>query len=270
MALVVVALLTGLGAYLLSNHPSPAPLQAVVVDGAFKPIALVGWNADVVFENATFASFSKATGFDWPEQRAADYPIYAWFEAGLKGHADGLPQGRRFTSAVNTNVLFELQPYNTNNVLLLSSLNPKGKLVLTQSAAYRSLFILTAAGGGDSEGNLQLHFSDRTDSEHVPFQVPDWWTSFRQPRAPRTPALTGLGRSNGKQRFQYEDWRKIQGDTGFALYQIEIDLTALGVHQKAIKSITFSKGSAGVTLGIFAISGDPFSSADFPTAELER
>jgi len=116
-------------------------------DSAFKPIKVTGWNADVVFENA---AFSTATNFDWHSPQGSDYPLYAWFEAGLEGHADGLPKSRRFTSAANTNVLFELQPYTTNNVLLLTGAKPSATLVIVEPSAYRCLFILAAAGGGDN------------------------------------------------------------------------------------------------------------------------
>jgi hypothetical protein len=171
-------------------------------ESAVKPIKLTGWNTDVVFENA---AFSTATNFDWHSPQGSDYPLYAWFEAGLEGHADGLPKSRRFTSAANANVLFELQPYTTNNVLLLTGAKPSATLVFVEPSAYRCLFILAAAGGGDNEGNLRLHFIDGTDGELLAFQAPDWWASYPRPRVTRTPAITGLGRSNGERRFKYED-----------------------------------------------------------------
>jgi len=232
-------------------------LQVNASDAVFRPIVLTGWNTDVVFENATS---SAATSFDHPDQRPSDYPLYAWFESGLQDHTDGLPASRRFASAANTNVLFELQPYTTNNVLLLTEAKPAGKLVLVEPSAYRCLFILAAAGGGESTVNLQLHFSDGTNSEPIACQVPDWWTAAES-RLSRTPAISGLGRSNGKQGFEYED----HGDDAFGLYQSKIDLTTLGLHGKTIQSISFKKVSGGATAGIFAISGERSKSSDSPT-----
>jgi hypothetical protein len=232
-------------------------LQVHASEAVFRPIALIGWNADVVFESAASPA---ATSFDHPNQRPPDYPLYAWFESGLEGHTDGLPASRRFASAANTNVLFELQPYTTNNVLLLTEAKPAGKLVLVEPSAYRCLFILSAAGGGDSTVNLQFHFSDGTDSEPVACQVPDWWTAS-ETKLTRTPAITGLGRSNGKQGFEYEE----HGDDAFGLYQSRIYLTTLGLHGKTIQSISFKKISGGATAGIFAISGERSKSSDSPT-----
>jgi hypothetical protein len=237
-------------------------LQADAKDAVFRPITLTGWNTDVVFEDAASPA---ATSFDHPNQRPPDYPLYAWFESGLQGHTDGLPASRRLVSAADSDVVFELQPYTTNNVLLLTVPKPSGELALVEPAAYRCLFILVAAGGGDSTVNLQLHFSDGTTSEAVACQAPDWFTASAT-RLPRTPAITGLGRSNGKQGFEYED----HGDDAFGLYQSRIDLTTLGLHGKTIQSIRFKKGSGGATAGIFAISGERSKSSASPTVESER
>jgi hypothetical protein len=98
--------------------------------------------------------------------------------------------------------------------------------------------------------------------------VPEWWASYPATGLAKTAAITGLARSNGK--FTYEDWRKNPGDAGFALYQAEIDLTALNLHQKPIQSITFKMGGTSVTVGIFAISGERSKSSDSPGTELER
>ena len=213
-----------------------------------RPIALTGWNADVIFEKG---KASSATSFDRPNQRTNDYPLYAWFESGLEGHADGLPVSRRFASASSGDVVFELQPYDTNNVLLLTSAKPSGKLTLVEPAVCRSLFLLVAGGGGESRGSLQLRFTDGTESASIPFAVPDWWTSF-EGKVTKTPAITGLGRSNGQNEFQYEEY----GDNGFGLFQAKIDLATAKLDSKLIESISLKKEGGGATAGIFAISGE--------------
>jgi hypothetical protein len=237
-------------------------VQVHASDAVFRPIALTGWNADVVFENAASPA---ATSFDLLNQRQTDSPIYAWFESGLEGHTDGLPESRRFSSAADTNIVFELRPYTNNNVLLLSLAKPTGKLALVEPAAYRALFILAAAGGGDATVTVQFHFSDGTNSEPVTFQAPDWWTGS-QSRFTRTTAITGLGRSNGRQGFQYEE----HGDDAFCLYQTKIDLMTLGLDKKTIQSISLKKGGGDGTAGIFAISGEHSKAPDSPKPESER
>jgi hypothetical protein len=225
-------------------------------DAVFRPIALTGWNTDVVFENATSPA---ATSFDNLSQRQADAPLYAWFESGLQGHSDGLPASRQLVSAADSEVLFELQPYTTNNVLLLTGAKPTGKLVLVEPAAYKVLFILAAGGDGESKVSLQLHFGDGTNSEPIACEAPDWFAASPT-KLSRSPAITGLGRSNGKQGFEYEE----HGDDAFGLYQTKIDLTTLGLHGKTIQSISFTKRGGGATAGIFAISGERSKSPDSP------
>lgn len=229
------------------------PVQAA--DASCEPIQAMGWNTDVVFENTPAPS---AKSFDNLNQKQTEAPLYAWFESGLEGHADGLPASRRLASAANTNVLFELQPYNTNNVLLLTATKRAGNLTLAKPSAYRTLFILGAAGGGDNAATLQLHFSGGGDTEVIiPCPVSDWWTSAEGKLA-KTPALSGLGRSNGNERFQYEE----HGDDAFALYQIKIDLAKLGLDRKPITSLTFKMADGGGTVGIFAISGEASKSPE--------
>ena len=220
----------------------------------FKPVALTGWNRDVVFENTASPT---AMSFDLLKERQPDSPLYAWFESGLEGNTDGLPASRRFASAADTNLLFELQPYTNKNVLLLTAAKPSGKLVLVEPSAYRALFILAAAGGGDTAATLQLHFSDGKDSEPIACPVPDWWTGSES-KLTRTPAISGLGRSNGTQGFAYED----HGDDAFGLYQIRVDLRSLGLDKKTVESISFKKGGGDATAGIFAISGERSSASE--------
>src|SRR5436190_5485324 len=163
---------------------------ALAVTSAFAadlatPLALSGWNADVVLENS-------------PSRSAAFFDMnYAeWFEAGLGGHHDGLPASRQFLSSVTPGVLFELQGYDGPNVLQLSATNQTNSLNLTQTAPFRRLYILAASGNGGGMGTLILAFTDGTVSMRMPFYAPDWWDGTRDP-APTRPALKGLARSLG-------------------------------------------------------------------------
>ena len=88
-----------------------ARLQVNALAHAVIPVPVTGWNTDVIVEVGS--------------QPVANWPFdglgIQWIESGFMGHADGFPNSRQFTSAVNTNVLFQLQPYDSANVLLLSS-----------------------------------------------------------------------------------------------------------------------------------------------------
>ena len=256
--------LTSPGAHSITSHMNLSFIKACVLtvllsapaalfaadakDAAGKPIALSGWNADVVYENG---AAPKATSFDLLNQSQPDAPAYAWFESGLDGHSDGLPVSRRVISAADTNVVFVLQPYTNHNVLLLSGAKPSGTLVLSNPAPYKVLFILAAAGNGDANLTLRIHSAEGAESDPIALAVPDWFTGG-ETRLTRTPALAGLGRSNGTQGFGYEE----HGDDGFALYQLKVDLAALGLDKKPIQNISFKKVAGPGTAGIFAISGE--------------
>src|SRR2546422_10315107 len=88
------------------------------------PIALTGFNEDVVSENA-------ATPF----AMRFDGGTAAWIEAGLGGHTDGLPNSRVFVNdgssgTTNTGTTFMFEPYTANNALRLLAGTTSGTLTL--------------------------------------------------------------------------------------------------------------------------------------------
>src|SRR5215471_7710248 len=93
---------------------------------AQSPIALTGWNRDVIVENSATPPYSSAAlPFDVPNN-------YGFYQAGLPGSTRGLPAGGSFTSLVDGTTVFQFQPYTANNVLQLSeSTSSFGTLTLT-------------------------------------------------------------------------------------------------------------------------------------------
>lgn len=206
------------------------------------PIALTGWNQDVILENSPVP---LAT---------ADFDTLGayWFEAGLGGHADGLPASLHFTSQFDTNVLFQLQSYEGNNVLRLQGpreAKTQGTLTLVTPGPYQSLAILASCGGeSGNQAGLVLSFSDGTVVSNLTYVAHDWSTG-----PPANLAITGLGR-----------YQPLQGATiyqnegrGFGMYETDIDLAALGVEKKLLASLTFTKANDSLVTGIFAVSGQP-------------
>ena len=207
------------------------------------PVALSGWNADVVLENSPSRS---ATFFDMNYGE--------WFEAGLGGHNDGLPASRQVLSTLTPGVLFELQHYDGPNVLQLFATNETSSLNLPQPAPFRRLYILAASGNGGGTGTLVLAFTDGSNSQAMPFYAPDWWDGTRDP-APRRPALKGLARSiGGGPDLDYQF-----SPPGFSLHQTDIDFSALGFESKVLSKIIFTKPRAfpaPYSTSIFAVSGE--------------
>src|SRR5215813_11803454 len=79
------------------------------------PIAVSGWNRDVIVENtASGPPFTNyATEVNAGEGRAH-------YQTGLPRYAWGLPPSGGFVSMVGDGTMFQFQPYTTNNALILS------------------------------------------------------------------------------------------------------------------------------------------------------
>ena len=117
------------------------------VNASVLPIALTGWNQDVIAETtATSPSAGTTTnaGANW-----------VYYEHGASGTSQGLPVSGQFTSASNANVTFQFQSYTANNVAYRFN----GTLALVAPAAYSSLSFLTSSQGGGSF-SAKLDFSD--------------------------------------------------------------------------------------------------------------
>jgi hypothetical protein len=264
---------SGTYAVKVSNSAGSATARArIQVDSpnpSVLPLALTGWNADVIVEpkhGPVPTWWFDAGGWQW---------IAAELSASGEVHPDGFPTSGRFTSALNTNVAFQLQPFAGNNVLLLSSPVDPGipgyiappdhttdELTLVQPARYSFLAVAAASGGYGGIGTIVLNFADGTHSREFPLMGPDWWNGghsdyWTDPEAPGAPAIAGLGRvSSG---FNYDN----SLGYGFNLYESDIDLAAEGLDNKPLASVTFSKppatlrkvGIGPLTTGIFAVSG---------------
>ena len=100
------------------------------------PVAATGWNSDRVLENTPWFD---GEAFDIASLNATVGGYY-WFEAGFQGRADGLPGSRLISSSSNSNAVFELQPYDTNNVIALEGTNSVGDELLSRNAIQRFRF----------------------------------------------------------------------------------------------------------------------------------
>jgi hypothetical protein len=214
------------------------------VMGASIPIAVTGFNGDVVSENTATpfaASFDGGTN--------------AWFESGLGGHADGLPNSRVFVNdgsngSTNTGTTFMFQPYTGNNALLLKAGSTSGTLTLTNPASFGLLAILASSGNGGGTGNAVLNFAGGI-TRNITYNATDW---NQQSNPPGPTALGNLGRNTaiGANGMGFTYGKNVP----FAFYETDINLLSLGADGLTLQSITFN-GMAGTanTTGIFAISG---------------
>ena len=105
----------------------------------------------------------------------------------------------------------------------------------------------TLSGGGI--GEIILHFSDDTSSGPLPLYAPEWNT---------LDPLLALGNLSAVSRRGGTDTVYRDFEHGFGLFQTDLDLQALGLHQKELTRISFTKpgGTARPYItGIFAVSG---------------
>lgn len=222
-----------------------------------QPLELRGWNLDVVMENkSTPASF----GFEVPVPiQKIDDPIGArFFEAGLEGQVEGLPPSRQIPSSVQPDVLFSLQPYDANNVLKLFSLNHSATLTLVKPERYASLHVLAASAlwmGG--LGRMDLHFADGGTHSNIPFLAKNW---FDPSAKMGISGLRAVQPSNGSLEF-------LVRETTAALHQTDLDLVAMGLSDRVLTAITFTRPivpNGSLITGILAVSGLPTAEASRP------
>jgi hypothetical protein len=228
------------------------------------PIMLIGFNRDVVVERTADwrNNFNYADAFEPATQ-------FAFYEAGLNAvpytytggnpTLEGLPQDGSFTSMLDGSTTFQLQPYNTNNVLYLNRTAPTGTLSLVTPAAYQSISVLATSAGGGGAGYLIIQFSNHAWGRPIPFNAPDW---FDNPGA----ALTHFGRIYPR-FFDFLNGRNLPFRTDNPvgnnpnLYQTTINLAEQG-YTSPIVSVTFimpDETPTNTVTGIFALSGSVYS-----------
>lgn len=216
-----------------------------------EPLALRGWNADVIVEE----------GGDSASHVQFDGGFGKWFQEGFDGNAIGFPASGYFTSATDGGIQYRLQPADQNNVLLLTSemLNqftdedrlpyPSGRLQLEKPRPFTTLAIAASSGSGGGSGRVVLHFADGSKSRGFTLYAEDWWN---RPDLRSPTAIAGLYRIYGQPGDE-----RIQSPSnfGFGLYETVIDLGTAGLDGKVLTEIEFTKPNFSWTTGIFAVSG---------------
>ncbi len=214
---------------------------ALAASGAsMTPVAVTGWNRDVVVEQAAagppFTAYASEVS---PGEGSAFY------QTGLPTYAWGMPPSGQFISFVGDHTLFTFQPYTNKNALVLSSETglTNGTLTLVTPATYASLAVLAHSCNGTAQtAGLRLNFSDGTTASTTYF-TPDWMNGSSGV------AWFGPGHlnlTNGIDSDGLENPR---------FYQTTINVAALlGGTNKPLSSITFFAAAASAT-AIYAVSG---------------
>ncbi|MCA9254561.1 MAG: hypothetical protein KDA33_02940, partial [Phycisphaerales bacterium] len=217
----------------------------IVIPTVMTPIAATGWNRDIVVDQGAATPFSDdAMSFDTSNN-------WSYYEDGLAGSAKGLPNSRQFVSISDGTTQVQLQPYDQNNVLFMETSQTTGTLTFdpADQTTYDRLAIFAASANAQSgsTGALTITFTDDTTATNLTYNGYDWFFVVS------ANAINNLGRvrlSNG----DFED-----GSEGNPrIYQTTLDLKAMGLNEKPIKSLTFELATAtdsDRSTAIFAISG---------------
>lgn len=206
-------------------------LCGFTVSAAAQPLALSGFNANVIVPNTGTKASPGAVAFDTVSQRT-------FYENGLAGTSYGLPVSRRFISSADGQTVFQLAPY----ALMLGNQSSSATLTLATPQSLSALVVLAASAnaGATSAGQVTVKFTDNS-TRVFSYNAADWYI-FNQN------AAISAGGSVNLNDFSVQDdtYIPIMSQTFIPLL---LDST------KTVASLTFSTASGASNTAIFAVSG---------------
>ena len=213
-------------------------------------VACIGYNQDVVADDATTALGSTTTGVDYATGHVF---IANNFNpgAGVCATTNTWPLGNVVNSITTSGLTYNLQNPGTFNVLLIPS-GSSGALTVINPVAVTSLYLLANGGGAACTVSATITFADAS-TQVVSCSVPDWCSGI-------SPATEHFYR-------KVRDTASSCSTSNIDLCQYMYDITlAINVanQSKAVTSISFN--NTGGNLCIYAVGGFVLAPCATPTA----
>lgn len=214
----------------------------------FVPVAVTGYNADVVANGVGSATTSTTADVD-----GANYAFMANdFNPSGALPTSYMPPSGMVYSTFTSGVTFQLAPYNANNSLRIASTGT-GTLTFNTSQSATDVYLLAVSGSGATTVTFTVTFTDATTQTFSNVSIADWYggTNF---------AIRGLGRvltTTNAIDNNPSDPR---------LYEIKLALSAAN-YSKQVASIGVNKTAAGGVLNVMGVAINTVASCSAPTVQ---
>ena len=211
--------------------------SALTSQATYTPVAVTGFNEDIVANgvgSATSSTTNDVDGVNYnfvaPDfQATAISPLPAYY----------LPANGVVNSVATSGLVYQLEPYTSNNALRIATQNGTGSLTLVNPVAAGEIYLLGVSGSGASDVDVLVTFTDNTTQQFTAVGFPDWYGGAGF-------AIQGIGRVNRTNN-------NLEGNASDPrLYQRVLPLDPSN-YAKQIASIEFTKTNSGGVLIIMAV-----------------
>jgi hypothetical protein len=206
-------------------------------NATFNPVAVTGFNEDVVANGIGAASTSTTADVDGVS--------YAFVASDFQATATSptptyyLPVGGVVNSVATSGLSFQLASYSGNNALRIAAQNGTGTLTFNTAQQAGEIYVLGVSGSGSSTADITVTFTDNTTETFTGITFNDWYYASGF-------AIQGIGRVK-------LTTNALEGTASDPrLYQIQLSLSSTN-YSKTVASISFTKTNSGGVLIIMGI-----------------
>lgn len=238
------------GNYLLTLTDANGCSTSPIITTQIKPLALTGFNQDVVANGTGAANASTTQPLD-----DHNYVFFAnGYNNGTTTGTNGLPASGSFTSAQSASRTYQLASYTGNNSLVLTTTPTtygsanSGTLSFTSpyQSPYATLYVVGTTGNGTGTLNYTVNYADATTSTGS-ISFPDWFLA-----ASTSSAVRALGSLD---RVTWASPGAFDNSTNFNLFEAPISIPGAS-QSKVINSVSFAWSASGTArVNVFAITG---------------